>query len=110
VGKAVISLNNAQLQSQQAEQAVRADVVSALAAWQSTHALVRRFEGDILNRILKVRKAAELAYSKGATSILDFIDAERNYKAMMLDYYTALNNRTLAYVDLLASVGEEPRP
>jgi outer membrane protein, heavy metal efflux system len=110
VGKAVVSLNNAQLQSQQAEQAVRADVVSALAAWQSTHALVHRFEGDILNRILKVRKAAELAYSKGATSILDLIDAERNYKAMMLDYYTALNNRTLAYVDLLASVGEEPRP
>jgi cobalt-zinc-cadmium efflux system outer membrane protein len=105
VGKAVVSLNNAQLQSQQAEQAVR-----ALAAWQSTHALVRRFEGDILNRILRVRKAAELAYSKGATSILDLIDAERNYKAIMLDYYTALNNRTLAYVDLLASVGEEPRP
>lgn len=110
VGKAVVNLNAVQLQSQQTEQSVRADVVSALAVWRSADAVVRRFQREVLARITKVRQAAELAYSKGATSILDLIDAQRNYKAIMLDYYTALNNRTLAYADLVTAVGEESKP
>jgi outer membrane protein, heavy metal efflux system len=45
---------------------------------------------------------------KGATSILDFIDAQRTYKSVMLDYYTAVTNRINAYYDLAKSIGIEP--
>ena len=40
--------------------------------------------------------------------MLDFIDAQRNYKSVMLDYYTAMTNRINAYYDLAKSLGVEP--
>ncbi|HEY8097899.1 MAG TPA: TolC family protein, partial [Methylobacter sp.] len=58
-------------------------------------------------RIEMLRRSQEIAYQKGAVGLLDLIDAERNYKAMMLDYYTALANRSNAWADLLMAYGEE---
>ena len=40
--------------------------------------------------------------------MLDFIDAQRTYKSVMLDYYTASINRVNAYYDLAKSLGVEP--
>jgi len=56
---------------------------------------------------LVVRDSSELAYSKGATSVLDFIEAQRSYKNVMRDYYAAMINRTNAYYDLAKSLGIE---
>jgi cobalt-zinc-cadmium efflux system outer membrane protein len=81
--------------------------MKALAAWQSADAISQRFETDVVKRIEMLRKAQELAYQKGAVGLLDLIDAERNYKAMMLDYYTALASRSNAWADLLMAYGEE---
>jgi cobalt-zinc-cadmium efflux system outer membrane protein len=46
-----------------------------------------------------------LAYSKGATSVLDFIEAQRSYKNVMHDYYAAEINRANAYYDLEKLLG-----
>ena len=61
-------------------------------------------------RIEQLRKSQEFAYARGAVGLLDFIDAERNYKTMMLDYYNALTNRSNAYADLLMALGREAGP
>ncbi len=106
--KAAVNVNQSQLALEQTGLNIRNDVVSALATWQSTDKIVHRFEDGLLKAAVDVRDSAELAYSKGATSVLDFIDAQRNYKNIMHEYYLALIDRTNAYYDLAKSVGVEP--
>lgn len=107
ISKARVGLNSAELALKQTEQGVQAEVMKALAAWQSAEVISQRFETTVVKRIEMLRKAQEIAYQKGAVGLLDLIDAERNYKAMMLDYYTALANRSNAWADLLMAYGEE---
>ncbi len=107
IAKANVTLNNAEINLRQTEQNIRADITKALSSWKSADAIARRFEQSVLERIEKMRSAQEFAYQKGAVGLLDLIDAERNYKAMMLDYYTALANRSNAWADLLMALGEE---
>ena len=96
IAKAGVALNNAEINLRQTEQNVKADVVKALSAWKSADAIAKRFEQSVLERIEKLRVAQEFAYQKGATGLLGLIDAERSYRAMMLNYYTALANRSNA--------------
>jgi cobalt-zinc-cadmium efflux system outer membrane protein len=107
IAKAGVAMSNAELILRQTEQNIRSDVSKALSAWKSADAIARRFEQSVLERIEKLRSAQEFAYQKGAAGLLDLIDAERNYKAMMLDYYTALANRSNAWADLVMALGEE---
>jgi cobalt-zinc-cadmium efflux system outer membrane protein len=109
IAKASVALSNAELTLRQSEQSVRAEVDKALSAWKSANAIARRFETSVLVRIQKLREAQEFAYQKGAAGLLDLIDAERNYKAMILDYHTAMANRSNAWADLLMALGGESK-
>jgi len=105
--KAAVNLNQSMLAAEQTELGIRDDVVSALAAWNSADKIVQRFQDGLLDDALTVRNSSELAYSRGATSVLDFIEAQRSYKNVMRDYYAAMINRTNAYFDLAKSLGTE---
>ena len=109
ISQARVGLTSAELALRQAEQEVRAEVMKASSSWQSADAIARRFETSVVNRIETLRKAQEIAYQKGAVGVLDLIDAERSYKAIMLDYYIALANRSKAWADLLMAYGGEIR-
>jgi cobalt-zinc-cadmium efflux system outer membrane protein len=109
ISQARAGLTSAELALRQAEQEIRAEVMKASASWQSADAIARRFETSVVNRIETLRKAQEIAYQKGAVGVLDLIDAERSYKAIMLDYYIALANRSKAWADLLMAYGGEIR-
>ncbi|WP_347986146.1 TolC family protein [Methylomonas sp. AM2-LC] len=106
--KATVSLNNSLVAVEQTELSIRSDVVNAMATWKSADKIVQRFKDGLLDDALTVRNSSELAYSKGATSVLDFIEAQRSYKAVMRDYYEAMINRTNAYFDFAKSLGVEP--
>lgn len=110
ITQAEINLSNTNLLVQQIERNIRAEVLEAVVAWRAADAQVRRFEGDILGRVKAVRQAAELAYSKGATNILDFIEAQRSYRGSVLEYQNALYNRAVAYADLVKVLGVERAP
>lgn len=105
--QAAVNLQNAQLNLAQTEQTLRAEVVSALAKWQAAEKVVNRYEKEILTKIDQIRESAELSYLNGATGIIELVEAERVHKSALLDYYTALNNRTLTYADLQMAVGEK---
>jgi cobalt-zinc-cadmium efflux system outer membrane protein len=94
--------------AEETELYVRSDVVSALAEWKSAEKIVRRYENELLDHARKVRDRLELAYRNGAATVFDYIDAQRSYKAVMLDYNTAAINRINAYYDLAQAVGVEP--
>jgi outer membrane protein, heavy metal efflux system len=107
ISQARVGVSSAELAVTQTEQMIRSDVMKAMAAWQSADAIAQRFEALVVTRIETLRKEQEFAYENGAIGLLDLIDAERSYKAMMLDYYTALANRSNAWADLLMAYGEE---
>ncbi|MEY3289515.1 MAG: hypothetical protein RLZZ419_1757 [Pseudomonadota bacterium] len=103
--KAAVNLSQSRLAAEQTELGIRSDVISALATWNSTNKIVQRFRDGLLDDALAVRNSSELAYSKGATSVLDFIEAQRSYKNVMHDYYAAEINRANAYYGLEKSLG-----
>ena len=105
--KAAVNLNQSRLTAEQTELSIRDDVVSALAAWNSANKIVQRFQDGLLDDALTVRNSSELSYSKGATSVLDFIEAQRSYKNVMRDYYAAEIARANAYYDLEKALGVE---
>jgi outer membrane protein, heavy metal efflux system len=107
ISQAHINLDNAQLTVTQTEQKVKADLMKALASWKSADAIAKRFEQSVVSRIKMLRDAQEFAYEKGAVGLLELLDAESDYKLMMLDYYKALGNRSNAWADLLMAYGEE---
>jgi cobalt-zinc-cadmium efflux system outer membrane protein len=107
ISKAAVEVNGAELQIQQVEQNLRTEIMSAVAAWNATTAVVKRYEESVLDRIAKVQASAEFAYNHGNTDIIDLIQARRDYKARMLEYYVTLADRSFAYADLLSALGED---
>jgi len=106
--QSAVNLNQMRLAAEQTELGVRADVENALAAWKSADSVVKRYEAELLERARQVRERMELAYLKGGTTVLDFIQAQRDYKSVMLEYFTAATNRVNAYYDLAKALGVEP--
>lgn len=106
--KAAVNMNQSRVAVEQTELGIRNDVVGAMAAWRSADKIVQRYEHGLLNDAKAVRDSAEFAYGKGATSVLDFIEAQRSYKNVMREYYQAMINRTNAYFDFAKSLGIEP--
>jgi cobalt-zinc-cadmium efflux system outer membrane protein len=74
------------------------DVETAFASCRSSRERVRLYEQTYLSRAKDLRDTAEFAFQKGATSLLDFLDAERTYRATQLAYRKEL----AAYVTNLA--------
>jgi cobalt-zinc-cadmium efflux system outer membrane protein len=103
--KAAVRLSQSRLAAEQTELGIRNDVISALAMWTSTNKIVQRFKEGLLDDALTVRNSSELSYSKGAASVLDFIEAQRTYKNIMHDYYAAEIARANAYYDLEKALG-----
>ena len=88
----------AQAQLNQAEDALEKTRRSASADFQrlqqeqiGTAARAQSYEATILPRARKVAEMAELAYSKGAMSLTDLIDARRTLRTILIE---ALNART----------------
>ncbi|BAW80477.1 outer membrane efflux protein [Candidatus Nitrosoglobus terrae] len=106
IDKAKVALNNTELQIRQVRQKIRGEIVSAVATWNATTTMVKRYQSGVLHRIAQVQDSAEFAYNHGSTDIIDLIEARRNYKAKMLEYYDTLANRSFAYADLLSALGE----
>lgn len=98
--KAAVQMSQSRLAVEQTELAIRSELVSALATWRSAERILQRYQQGLLDEATTVRSSAELAYSRGATSVLDLIEAQRSYKNIMRDYYAAMINRTNAYYDL----------
>jgi cobalt-zinc-cadmium efflux system outer membrane protein len=107
IAQAGIRANDSEVQVRRAENNVRSEVTTAVAAWRAADAVVKRFETDILKKARYIRDSAEFAYSQGGTDIIDLIQAQRDYRAALFDYYQAQANRAFAYADLKMALGED---
>jgi cobalt-zinc-cadmium efflux system outer membrane protein len=89
---------------------VREDVETAYASFESSRERVRLYEQNYLSRAKESRDIAEFAFQKGATSILDLLDAERTYRSTQLAYRTQLSAYLTNLAQLEAAVGKRLTP
>jgi len=82
------------------------DVETAFVALRTSEERVDLYERIYLKSSHDSREIAEYAYRKGATSILDFLDAERTDRATQLAYRQALADYVTRRGQLEAAVGE----
>ena len=102
------------LQAQEQEKATNGqaltDVRDAYEGLRVNDRVVQLYRSGYLDVAQKDRDIAEYAYQRGAASLLDFLDAERSYRATQLAYRQALASYLLALEQLRQAVGTRALP
>jgi cobalt-zinc-cadmium efflux system outer membrane protein len=90
-----------------AEAQVFNDVDSAYAMVNSNLTLLRPYKADYLQRALRVRDTMSFAYQRGGASLLDFLNAQSDYRAIELNYLNLVGAYLTAASQLNLAVGRE---
>ncbi len=100
-----IAITQAQEQEKATNGQALTDVRDAYEGLRVGDRIVQLYRSGYLDVAQKDRDIAEYAYQRGAVSLLDFLDAERNYRATQLAYRQALASYLLALEQLRQAVG-----
>lgn len=103
-------LNQAQELQAGANDTVLADVSSAYEQLRSNEEVVKLYTSGYLKEAQDSRDISEYAYKRGATSLLDFLDAERSNRATQLAYRQALASYMTSLEQLKEAVGTRNLP
>lgn len=104
------ALTQAQESEQSASDTVLSDVANAYEAVKSNDEIVQLYTSEYLKQAQDSRDMSEYAYKRGAASLLDFLDAERSYRAAQLAYRQALASYMTALEQLKEAVGTRNLP
>jgi cobalt-zinc-cadmium efflux system outer membrane protein len=88
-----------------AKETVIGDVSSAFDGVRSNDEAVSLYRSGYLDNAKESRDIEEFAYKQGSASLLDFLDAERSYRATQIAYRQALASYMLALEQLREAVG-----
>jgi outer membrane protein, heavy metal efflux system len=99
------AIGGAQESEKAAADTVMNDVDNAYGGFYSADEVAKLYESGYLKQAQDSRDISEYAYRRGAASLLDFLDAERSYRATELAYRQALANYMLAVEQLKESAG-----
>lgn len=101
-------------QAQQLQAAARGqvmtDVRDAYEALQTSDQIAQYYRSGYLDVAQKSRDISEYAYRRGAASLLDFLDAERSYRATQLAWRQAIAAYLTALEQLRGAVGTRSLP
>jgi outer membrane protein, heavy metal efflux system len=86
------------------------DVETAYASFESSRERVRLYEQTYLSFAKESLETEEFSFRNGAASILDFLDAERTYRATQLTYRQQLAAYLINLAQLEAAVGAPVAP
>lgn len=104
------ALTQAQESQAAASDTVLSDVANAYEAVRSNDEVVQLYTSEYLKQAQDSRDISEYAYKRGAASLLDFLDAERSYRAAQLAYRQALASYMTALEQLKQAVGARNLP
>ncbi|HXR17781.1 MAG TPA: TolC family protein [Terriglobales bacterium] len=104
------ALTQAQESQLAASDAVLSDVGNAYEAIKSNDEIVQLYTSGYLKQAQDSRDISEYAYKRGAASLLDFLDAERTYRASQLAYRQALASYMTALEQMKQAVGTRNLP
>jgi outer membrane protein, heavy metal efflux system len=104
------AVNQAAFTTTAAEQTVLTDVRNGYEGVQDNAEIVDLYQSGYLDQAKESRDITEFSYRQGAAPLLDFLDAERSYRATQLAYRQALASYMLALETLREAVGVRNLP
>jgi cobalt-zinc-cadmium efflux system outer membrane protein len=110
IARAGFAITQAQEQERFANGQVLTDVRDAFENLRTNDQIVGLYRSGYLDDAAQSRDISEYAYRHGAASLLDFLDAERSYRAVQLGYRQALASYLLALEQLRQAVGTRSLP
>jgi len=110
IARTHVAMTQAQQQQLAARGQVLTDVKDAYEGLQEGDRVVQYFRSGYLDVSQRNRDISEYAYRRGATPLLDFLDAERSYRATQLAYRQALAAYLQALEQLREVVGTRSLP
>jgi cobalt-zinc-cadmium efflux system outer membrane protein len=93
-----------------AETQVFSDVDSAHATLNSTLILLRPYKAKYLQQSVRVRDTIFFSYQRGGASLLDFLNAESDYRSVQRSYVNLVGSYLTAAAQLNMAVGREVIP
>jgi cobalt-zinc-cadmium efflux system outer membrane protein len=90
-----------------AQVVVLTDVVNAFYGLRSNEEIVTLYESGYLDQATQSRDISTYGYQRGATTILDVLEAERSYRATQLAYRQALAAHMTAIEQVNQAVGSQ---
>lgn len=110
IARTRFAITQAQEQQKFANDQVLTDVRDAYEGLQTNDQIIQLYRSGYLDEAQQDRDISEYAYKRGAASLLDFLDAERSYRATQLAYRQALASYLLALEQLRQAVGTRTLP
>lgn len=110
IERARFAITQAEEQASETTQQVSTDVVTAYENLLTNDQIIQLYQGGYVDQAKQSRDISEYAYRKGAASLLDFLDAERTYRANQLAYRQALASYLLALEQMRQAVGTRNLP
>jgi len=86
---------------------VFSDVDSAYAILQSNLTLLRKYRARYLQQAARVRETISFSYQHGGASLLDFLQAQQDYRGIQLSYLSLVGSYMSAAAQLNLAVGRE---
>jgi cobalt-zinc-cadmium efflux system outer membrane protein len=105
IARAGFAVTQAQQQQLFATGQVLTDVRDGFESWRANDQIVGLYRSGYLDQAQQSRDISEYAYRHGAASLLDFLDAERSYRATQVAYRQALAAYLLSLEQLREAVG-----
>ena len=110
IARARYAVTQAEEQEKATSGQVMTDVHDAYEGLRENDRVVQLYRSGYLDVAQKDRDISEYAYKRGAVSLLDFLDAERSYRATQLAYRQSLAYYLLALEQLREAVGVRALP
>ncbi|EPJ2897744.1 TolC family protein [Elizabethkingia anophelis] len=97
--------SQSQLEYQQVEQSIRAEVMQAYQQYIATQKQVKQFHNGMLTEAKNILDGIIYSYKRGESSILEVLNAQRTYNDVRKDYYQALADNATALIELERKTG-----
>ena len=105
-----IDINRSEKLRQAAENQVYSDVDSSYATLTSDIELLKPYKTKYLQQAVRVRDTVLFSYQHGGASLLDFLNAESDYRTVQLSYVNLVGSFLTAAAQLNQAVGREVIP
>lgn len=110
IARARYTIAQSQELARETSQQVLTDVVDAYAALHANGQIVEFYRSGYLDQVKLSLDISEFAYTHGAASLLDFLDAERTYRANQLAYRQTLASYMTALEQMRQAAGTRNLP
>ncbi|MDG4653135.1 TolC family protein [Chryseobacterium arthrosphaerae] len=97
--------SQAEVEYQQIEQGIQAEVIQAYQQYSATQKQVKQFHNGMLTEAKSILEGITYSYKRGESSILEVLNAQRTYNGIRKDYYQALADNAAALIELERRVG-----